>query len=474
MLLSCLFAGVEALPLKAEEALEPDEAGEVDSSPRSDKIALAEAVPALFYQLRRFPKFYGDPNTKTGGPLEQTQLLGSAGGARDFLVDHGVFIDASVLQFVQGNATGGAKDDKARFNGSADYWLTLDSGKAGLWSGGGLFLHAESSWQAENNINSDVGSLLPPNFDATMPTPGNSKGIALPELYVVQALPANLVAIVGKVDWAGTGDTNVLANNERTQFGYAGLVNNPILGAFIPYTSLGISLAWEPTPEHSVSVLGIQSVGTATGTGFGKFQGDYTVGVQYIFSPTLAGKLPGHYGILIGLDTRDVTSFAINRRHLVGEILGLVPVAQKEENYTLLLNFDQYLWVKDGGQGAERKGLPPLGIGVFGRAGWAPKDRNVIDQFYSLGIGGFGMLIPGRDGDSWGFGWAGTHISSDLRKDAGFLGVELDSFEHAAEAYYSFQVTPAVYLTVNAQVIESTAESVNTSFSGGARLRVDF
>ncbi len=39
----------------------------------------------------------------------------------------------------------------------------------------------------------------------------------------------------------------------------------------------------------------------------------------------------------------------------------------------------------------------PVGIGIFGHAGWSPKDRNAIDQFYSFGIGVYGMLIPERE-----------------------------------------------------------------------------
>ena len=135
---------------------------------------------------------------------------------------------------------------------------------------------------------------------------------------------------------------------------------------------------------------------------------------------------------------------------------------------------DEYLKALRAATETRRKDLPPVGIGIFGRAGWAPEDRNVIDQFYSIGIGGFGMLIPGRDHDQWGVGWARTHISDDLRDDTALLGVALDSFEHAVEAYYSFQLTPAVALTFNAQVIDSTVDSVDTAYTLGTRLQIDF
>ena len=123
------------------------------------KISLAEVAPELYYQLRRYPKFYGDPNTIHGGLLERSHLLDSAGGARDVLVDHGFFFDVSVTQFLQDNVSGGRDSGNLRYNGTADYWLTFDSGKAGLWSGGAVFAHAESSWRADKSVNSDTGSL---------------------------------------------------------------------------------------------------------------------------------------------------------------------------------------------------------------------------------------------------------------------------------------------------------------------------
>jgi carbohydrate-selective porin OprB len=462
-----------AQTLQAEPSAQSDGASAADTSSKAAKISLAEVAPELYYQLRRYPKFYGDDNTIHGTLLERSYLLGSVGGTRDFLVEHGFYFDAGVTQFLQGNVSGGEDSGDARYNGTADYWLTFDSGKAGLWSGGAVFLHAESSWQADRSVNSDTGSLLPANYDAAMPTPNDSEGLVLPEVFFAQALPANLLVLAGKINWAGVADTNVFANNERTQFSSTGLVNNPILGSFAPYTSLGMALAWAPE-HHTLTAFAFQKDGDATTSGFDNFNGDYTVGIQYQFSPDIAGGLPGNYLILVGYTNQDLPDFDIDPRHLIGEIVGEVPVAEKSDNYSVLLNFDQYLWIEDGGPAAGRKHLPPLGVGIFGRAGWAPKDRNVIDQFYSFGIGGYGMLIPGRDNDQWGVGWTGTHISSDLRDDLDLLGIDLNSFEHAVEAFYNFQLTPATHLTVDAQLIDSTAKSVDTAFLLGTRLQIDF
>ena len=124
--------------------------------------------------------------------------------------------------------------------------------------------------------------------------------------------------------------------------------------------------------------------------------------------------------------------------------------------------------------GHARLDQPPVGIGIFGRAGFAPKNRNVIDQFYSFGIGGHGMLIPGRGQELWGIGWAGTHISSDVRSLTRFLRKDLDALEHAFEAYYNFEVTPAAHLTMNVQSIDSTLESIDRATTISFSLQLDF
>jgi len=446
-------------------------------SPEQGKISLAEAAPEAYHAFRRYPKFYGDPNTTLGSVWERSQWFGNLGGLRDQAVDKGFYVDVSITQFLQGNVAGGSQRGPARGNGTADYWVTFDSGKAGLWSGGGVFLHAESSWLADQSVNGDTGSLLPANFDATMPSPGESQGIALPELYMAQGLPADLMLLVGKINFAGLGDQSYFANDERNQFQYTGLVNNPILGAFIPYTPLGSALVWTPSKHHTVALLGTQAKGNATTSGFDNFDGEYTLGGQYQFSTKLADRLPGNYRLLLGYSKKDLVAFDIDPRHLIGEIIGLTPVISYDNNYAAIVNFDQYLWTRDegvaGADAPSRKGLPPVGMGIYFRAGWAPADRNVIDQFYSFGIGGYGM-IPGRDDDRWGLGWAGTHISSDLRRDAGLLGTDLNSFEHGFEAFYNFAVTPATHVTANVQVIDTVNPGLDTAVVIGTRFQFDF
>jgi porin len=434
-----------------------------------NKSSLIEIAPALYKSAMRYHKFYGDENTTDGNILERSYLFGSADGVRDSLVDQGIYVDFGVTQFLQGNVSGGDKTtSSARTNGSADAWLWLDTGKADLWSNGAVFLHGETNWVG--SINSDVGSMLPANQDVT--SPDADQASALSEWYLLQTFPDNLLMAIGKQNLAAWADNNAFANNERTQFQYTGLINNPLIGSFVPASSLSTWLAWSPSKKHTLIGIFSQTDGGPTESGFDTlFNGDNTYAAEYIYTPTNS-NLPGHYHLINIYTSKDATNFQISDRHLIGEAVGAVPVDKKNDNYAVMLNFDQYLWVKDerADTSAERHRDAPIGVGVFARAGWAPEDRNVIDQFYSFGIGGVGMLIPGRDNDNWGIGWSGTHISSDLRD----FPVGQRSFEHAVEVFYNFWLMPAAHLSVNSQAIRPADKSADTAYTLGARLQLDF
>ena len=60
------FTVFDAQILKAEEASESEANASVETSSQNDTISLALVAPELYYQLRRYPKFYGDDNTIHG------------------------------------------------------------------------------------------------------------------------------------------------------------------------------------------------------------------------------------------------------------------------------------------------------------------------------------------------------------------------------------------------------------------------
>lgn len=430
-------------------------------------ISIIDVAPATYLGMLRYPKFFGDPNmdrATVDGPLGERQyLLGSLGGARDTWVKNGFLVDGGITQAWQGAVSG--PGDSSRYYGSADLWLGLDTGRAGLWSGGLVFAHIEGNW---GHIVQGTGALLPLNFDTTMP--GAPSRAALSELYLFQGLPNEFAAIVGKVNWSAYADTNLFANDERNQFMYVGLVNNPILGAFVPYTSLGGGLFKQFRADLGAGIVITSNNTNALSAGFDEVSAStMTYGLAGTWTPKLSGR-PGMYALLAGYTTKNTTSFDVDKRYLLGEILGAVPVAQKDGNYALAFSASQYLWV-DGA--ARRSDGKPVGIGPFFRFGLAPKDRNVIDQFYSLGVGGYGGLF-GRSNDNWGVGWARTHFSSDLRGLVEGLGARVDASEDVVEAFYNIAITPAVRIALDLQYINSANPARDNATVLGTRLQLDF
>ncbi len=439
---------------------------------RKGKFSLTEASPELFYSAMRYDKFFGDANTVHGGILERSNLLGNPGNVRQTLVDHGLYLNIGVTQFLQRNFSGG-DDENTRYNGSTDLWMWYDTGKADLWPGGAFFVHGEGRWRS--GINNDVGSYQSANHDQQFPdTDSNNTNWALSEWYYIQSLPWNLMVSGGKMNFASYGDTNILANRERSQFLYSGLVVNPIPGEYFPYTTLIGWLNWSPNKMHSLTaVTGVNSDDAKATAEAGTFDTlttkDLSFVFDYVFSYDIAAR-PGRFLVDLAYSTKERASFDISRQQLFAQSVGEVPIDEKSTNYTVIGNFSQYLWVKEGSQGLKRENLPPRGIGIFCRFGWHPEDRNVIDEFYSFGLRGIGVSLPGRDDDEWGLGWAGSHISEDLRDNID----DLRDWEHAFEAYYNLLLTPASHLSVNAQAIRPADEDLDTAYTLGLRMQLDF
>jgi carbohydrate-selective porin OprB len=430
-------------------------------------VSILDVAPQAYCGFKRMPKFYGDANmnreTIDGSLLERQYLLGSLGGLRDRAAAAGLVFDGGVTQVVQGAVSGDA--DGTRYAGSADLWGVLDTGRAQLWSGGLIVAHLEGNW---GKTVTGTGGLIPLNGDAIMP--GAPASLALSELFLFQALPANFSVIAGKLDWAGIADTSLFANNERSQFLNESLINNAILGAFVPYTAIGGALAYQLTEELGLTAVAFSNDSTALEPSFDTFGANaMSYALTGAWTPKF-GNLPGNYNFILGYTSKDAVNFDVDNAYLIGEITGTVPVAKRNGNYAFTLAGSQYLHVNDS---AKRADGQPVGIGVFGRFGIAPAGRNVVDQFYSLGLGGTGGLFDRVD-DSWGIGWAGTHLSSDLRDDLALLGEQVDEFEHAFEAYYNVALTPAVHTSVHAQYVAPAVQGADDSVVLSMRMQLDF
>jgi porin len=314
-----------------------------------------------------------------------------------------------------------------------------------------LLLNGEPKWG--DGVNPAVGSLLPVNLDAVKPGAGEGCMMTLSEWIYFQSLFENkLVLIAGKLDGSRAFDRNAFANDERTQFMNAGLRNNMIIPAFLPYTNLGAGVVLNPTDWLSVVTAVADSEGRAKTTGFETtFHGPThtTVIHEWDFKVKPFGR-DGNYRAGFVWSSKEfnhlqpVTPFRetgplmmkLLGPGLMGKIGRLLPTNDSPDNVGLYANFDQYLYQEECD--------PKQGVGLFGRFGWARADVNPIEYFYSGGIGGRG-IIEGRDNDTFGAGYYHAKLSDDLPS---FL-----HSEQGVELYYNIEIAPWLHITPDIQVI---------------------
>ena len=389
----------------------------------------------------------------SGSILERSRLTGDWGGLRTDLEHNGVSFKIGLTQVLQNNARGGHRtEDGIKYSGSLSLDTMIDTGKIGLWKGGTLLLHAEGKWG--DGIDHLVGTLGPVNLDAVKPGTDNGAQLTLSEIIYMHALfKGKLILIGGKLDGSRAFDKNAFANDERTQFMNVSLRNNPVIPPFLPYTNWGVGFILNPTDWFRWTAAVADSEGRANTTGFETaFHGptSTTVISDINFKVNPFGK-PGNY--LAGfawssMDTRHIeppSPFRETGDMVIG-LLGLERAGKvvgalannndSEDNIAVYAGFDQYIYTE-----AED---PTQGIGIFGRFGWARPDVNPVNHFYSIGVGGKGV-IPGRDNDTFGVGY--FHMDLSDRLPSTFVQ------EAGIEFYYNIQVTPWLHVSPDIQYI---------------------
>lgn len=200
--------------------------------------------------MQRSPFAFGAPTTVVENFGSNTQLTADWGGARSKAAEDGVFFQIYSTTITQGIASGG-KDGASAISESLDAYLTLDTGRLGLWSGGVFQFTFQSRFGS--NVNADAGSISPINAAIEFPIANaNNVGLAS-EYYLLQSLSPEVMLLLGKVNPTAYFDPNVFANNYRYQFQNFALNNNLILGGYAPVSTWVGSMIWQPTKWFQVS-----------------------------------------------------------------------------------------------------------------------------------------------------------------------------------------------------------------------------
>jgi len=376
-----------------------------------------------------------EKSSYSGDLFTRSTLTGDWGGVRDDLADKGITFDANVTQIEQGVVSGG-KNGSWEYGGRGDLTGHLDTQKLGLWPGGFLVAELEGNWS--NAVNGKTGALVPVNSNQLFPLP-TGDNVALPQLVYAQFLSHYAGAALGKFDTM-SGDANEFAHGKGdTQFLNLAFNVNPAL-LLVPYSTLGGGAIILPTADPNeaiVNFLVLSATGKASTDGFDSINGALFTGEGRV--RTHFFERTGHQLVGALYSNKDYTS--VDQR--LGFVVENRALAKQDGSWAVYYNFDQFLYETDQEAGH--------GVGLFGRFAATEGNPIPIQYFYSLGIGGKG-LMESRPNDQFGLGYYYSSINNPEVQTRFFTRSFLRD-EWGFEAYYNIALTPWLLVTPDVQVI---------------------
>jgi porin len=412
-----------------------------------------------------------EPKTYSGNFWTRSTLTGDWGGVRNDLAAKGVTFNMSLTQVYQGIVSGG-KDEAWKYGGRGDLTFNLDTQKLGLWPGGHFAVEVDGNFA--DSVNGLTGALNPVNTNQIFPMP-TGDNLNVPNVSFMQFFSPYAGVVLGKLALLTptSGDMNEFAHGKGdTQFMNGAFNINPVTLLTVPYSALGAGLIILPTKDPHAAIIGfsvLQSNGKANTSGFDDLRSDQLSFVGEARVRTDFFGLTGHQLIGGGYSNKDFTSLDQSLRFFIENH----SIEEKSGSWNIYYNFDQYLYEPKKGSGQ--------GIGIFGRFGASDGNPNPMHYFYSIGIGGKG-IIPGRLLDRFGLGYyyvdvkspkfTGPHATREFLRD-----------EYGFEAFYSIAITPWAHFTPDIQVIRGAQKQkidggavsdINTATVLGFRLNIIF
>lgn len=382
----------------------------------------------------------------------RSTLTGDWGGARNYLANKGVIFDLSLTQVFQG-IVGGGKSEGAEWGARGNLTINVDTQKLGLWPGGFLMLEFEGNVSTESpiadSVNGQTGALMPVNSNQLYPIP-NGNNLKMPAWNITQFLSPYVGLFLGKLDIT-LGEMNEFAHGKGDyQFFNLAFNFNPVAALIAPYSTLGGGVIVLPTKDPAAAIVNfsvLQTNGTADFDSIEDLSGNkLTFAGEARVRTNLFFGFTGHQLIGGGYSNQTFTSLSQSLRFII-QNRTLEP---KKGSWNVYYNFDQFLYETTKGSGQ--------GVGLFGRFGVSDGNPNPFHYFFSIGIGGKG-IVPTRPVDSFGIGW--YYIVVGHPQFTGPLATRsLLRNEQGFEAYYDLAITPWMRLTPDIQVISPAQRQV--------------
>ena len=362
----------------------------------------------------------------------RSRLSGDWWGARSHLADHGVTLDLRYTSFYQGLASG-TGDKDFEYGGKMDAFINLDSGKMGLWEGGGFHSHLEySHGDAPANLG---GAIFAVNTALFWPV-GTPEELVATSLYFTQKVGDRSSIALGKFN-----PVDLLAAD-------------PFYGGWGIDRFMNLILAAPPSGLIPVVFMGA----------VGSIRTESVAWTIMVFDPNdrTNDYFPGDLfkdGVNFSVSGAHTT--AVAGRKTTFAVTGLYSTAEGVDYSTLPPGFETT--TKSGAYNVnfefkhnlqESTTQPNASWGFYFKVATADGNPNYVQSSVIAGIGGRALFF-GRPQDSFGLGAYRYNLSDELQDT--LLPNTKFKDESAIEAFYSCAVMPWLFVGGDIQYIDPAA-----------------
>ncbi len=385
---------------------------------------------------------------------EDDTRTGDWGGVRTTLAEHGMVTELSTTGYYAGLLSGSGDKD-FEFGGRSDALIHLNTGKLGLWDGGGFHFHVESRYgDSADRTSPRSGGLWPPNTGVVLPL-GDVGDVAATSIYYSHGFNENASLLIGKINavdllasdpffggWARDRFTNIAFVAPPS-----GVVPPTIMGGIFSYKVNPVTLtfmAFDPndqTNEYWVEDL-------------------FNNGVNLSLAATWAGKIADRssiVGVTATYSTKDGAD--LSSLLLPPDLKG----GEKDGSYNIALSFSHLLF--------ESSDQPGKGFGIYGKGAIADGNPNPIQSSFAGGFAGHG-IVPNRPEDVFGIGYYYYNFSDDLQSSVA-AAVPFDD-EQGVEIYYNLAVTPWFHVVPDLQWINPARGDFSDAWVASIRANLFF
>jgi porin len=378
-------------------------------------------------------------------------LTGDWGGGRTWLAEHGVGVQLEFTEYYQG-MTGGTGDKGFEFIGRADGFVNFDSGKLGLWKGGGLNTHFE--WRSGDVTAFRGGALWPVNTGAALPL-GDPEEVVASSIYLTQRFGEATSFMLGKIN-----AVDLLARDPFFggwgihRFMHIAFVAPP--SGVVPPVIMGGILSHRFAPYALTLMVFDPDDRTGDYTPHGLFDDGVNVSLSGAWEGTFWGRST-NAGMTGTYSTKDGTN--LDQVLLPAELR----TDEKKGSFNVSIQVGHLLF--------ESPARPGRGLGVYAKAAVADGNPNPIGGSFIGGFTGHG-IVHGRPLDSLGVGYFYYRFSRDLQDTVDAV-IEFND-EQGVEAFYSLALTPWFRLAADLQVIDPSTRSSVMAVIGALRANIVF